>query len=63
MVTSTSPAGGTKEPKGSFVTLNYNVPPSAKTLPSVAGLSVSAATAKLNAAGWKNVTTGKPWRA
>ena len=57
-VTSTSPAGGTKEPKGSQVTLNYNVPPSAKTLPSVAGLSVSAATAKLQAAGWKNVTTG-----
>jgi beta-lactam-binding protein with PASTA domain/tRNA A-37 threonylcarbamoyl transferase component Bud32 len=57
-ITSTSPAGGAKEPKGSQVTLNYNVPPSAKTLPSVAGLSVSAATAKLNAAGWKHVTTG-----
>src|ERR1022692_2311605 len=57
-VTSTSPAGGTKETKGSVVTLNYNVQPSAKTLPSVAGLSVSAATAKLKAAGWKNVTTG-----
>ena len=57
-VMSTSPAGGTKEAKHGFVTLNYNVPPTAKTLPSVAGLSVSAATAKLNAAGWKNVTTG-----
>jgi serine/threonine-protein kinase len=57
-VTSTSPPGGTKEAKHSVVTLKYNVPPSAKTLPSVAGLSVAAATAKLHAAGWKNVITG-----
>ncbi|HUZ54750.1 MAG TPA: Stk1 family PASTA domain-containing Ser/Thr kinase [Streptosporangiaceae bacterium] len=57
-VTSVSPRGGAQQPKGSQVTLNYNVPPSAKTLPDVSGLSVSAATAKLNGAGWKNVTTG-----
>ena len=60
IVTSVSPASGTKEAKGSSVTLNYNVPPSAKIVPSVAGLSVSAATAKLKAAGFKNVTAGSP---
>ena len=57
-VTSTNPAGGTKRPRGSTVVLNYNVPPSAKAVPRVAGQSVSAATATLNAAGFKNVTTG-----
>ncbi len=57
-VTSTSPAGGTKEAKHSVVTLNYNVPPSSKTLPDVSGKTVAAATAELHQDGWKNVVTG-----
>ncbi len=56
-VTSTSPSGGTKVAKGSTVTLNYNIRPGAQTVPGVSGLSVSDATAKLNQAGFKNVTT------
>jgi beta-lactam-binding protein with PASTA domain/tRNA A-37 threonylcarbamoyl transferase component Bud32 len=55
-VITTSPSGGTKVAKGSTVTLNYNVRPGAQAIPDVSGLSVSAATAKLNKAGWKNVT-------
>ena len=57
VVTTTNPSGGTKVAKGSTVVLNYNVRPGAQTLPDVSGLSVSDATAKLNQAGWKNVTT------
>ena len=57
VVTTTNPSGGTKVAKGSTVTLNYNVRPGAQTLPDVSGLSASDATAKLNQAGWKNVTT------
>ncbi|MGI9006721.1 MAG: Stk1 family PASTA domain-containing Ser/Thr kinase [Streptosporangiaceae bacterium] len=58
VVTSASPAGGTKEPKGTSVTLNYNLPPGSRPVPDVSGLSVSAATAKLKTAGFTNVTTG-----
>jgi eukaryotic-like serine/threonine-protein kinase len=57
-VTSVSPAAGTKEAKGSTVTLNYNVPPSAKAIPKVAGMTVSEAIATLHKAGFTNVTQG-----
>ncbi|HEX9066122.1 MAG TPA: Stk1 family PASTA domain-containing Ser/Thr kinase [Streptosporangiaceae bacterium] len=58
IVYSTSPQPGAKQPKGSTVTLNYRVPPKSAAVPPVAGLSVSAATAKLAKAGFHNVTTG-----
>src|SRR6266699_3847777 len=57
-VTSVSPQGGTKENKGSTVTLNYNVRPGAQTMPDVRGMSTDAAIAELKQKGWKNVTTG-----
>jgi len=61
VVTSTSPAGGTKVAKGSQVTLKYNVKPGKQTLPDVSKMSVAAATAELHSRGWKNVTTsGSP---
>jgi eukaryotic-like serine/threonine-protein kinase len=55
-VTSTNPASGAKVSKGSFVTLNYNVPPGATAIPNVTGKSVVDATAILKHAGFKNVT-------
>ena len=57
VVTGTSPKPGTNEAKGGLVKLDYNVRPGAQTVPDVRGLSVQDATAKLNKAGWKNVTT------
>ncbi|HEX2322472.1 MAG TPA: Stk1 family PASTA domain-containing Ser/Thr kinase [Streptosporangiaceae bacterium] len=56
-VTKTSPSAGTKVAEGSTVTLYYNVRPGAQAIPSVEGLTVSEATAKLHKAGWKDVTT------
>jgi serine/threonine-protein kinase len=56
-VTTTSPAGGTKVPKGSQVILNYNVKAGPRTLPDVSNMTVQDAIAKLNQAGWNNVTT------
>jgi serine/threonine-protein kinase len=55
-VTSTSPAAGAKVAKGSFVTLNYNVPPGATAIPDVTGKTVAQAMAILKHAGFKNVT-------
>ncbi len=55
VVTRTSPAATQLEPRGSSVTVFYNVPPGAKALPSVKGLSEAAAVALLNKDGWKNV--------
>jgi serine/threonine-protein kinase len=56
-VTKVSPSGGTKVAENSTVTLTYNVRPGAQALPSVEGLTVAEATAKLSKAGWKDVTT------
>jgi eukaryotic-like serine/threonine-protein kinase len=56
-VTTTRPAGGTKVPKGSQVILNYNVKAGPRTLPDVSNMTVQDAIAKLNQAGWNNVTT------
>ncbi len=54
-VTSTDPSGTSTAPKGSTVTVNYNVRPGAKAVPSVAGLTIPDATAKLATAGFKLV--------
>src|SRR5258708_15085770 len=56
-VLSTRPSPGTKVAKGSQVVLNYNVSPKKAALPTVSGLTVAAAKAKLSAGGWSNVTT------
>jgi beta-lactam-binding protein with PASTA domain/tRNA A-37 threonylcarbamoyl transferase component Bud32 len=54
-VTSISPQGGSSQPKGSTVTVNYNVRPGAQSVPIVRGLTVQAAQAALKNAGWTNV--------
>ncbi|HET9898602.1 MAG TPA: Stk1 family PASTA domain-containing Ser/Thr kinase [Streptosporangiaceae bacterium] len=59
IVTSTTPAGGSVAKKGSTVQVVYNARPGAKALPDVSGLSVSEATAKLNSAGFKAVSTNQ----
>jgi eukaryotic-like serine/threonine-protein kinase len=56
VVTSVSPAAGTKVNKGTAVTLNYSVPPGATAIPNVAGKTVAEATTILHKAGFKNVT-------
>ncbi len=56
VVTSTSPAAEQLAPKNSTVTVTYNARPGAKALPSLKGLTESAAAAKLAAAGWTQVS-------
>jgi eukaryotic-like serine/threonine-protein kinase len=51
-VTATDPAAGTSVPKGSKVRVNVESGPAMATVPSVVGLSISEATARLNAAGF-----------
>jgi serine/threonine-protein kinase len=51
-VTATDPSAGTKVPKGSTVRVNVSTGPKIATVPSVVGLSIQDATAKLNAAGF-----------
>jgi serine/threonine-protein kinase len=63
VVTSTSPASTTVATKGSTVKLYYNARPGSKAIPNVHGLSSSAATAKLNAAGFTNVSTSPTLKA
>jgi serine/threonine-protein kinase len=52
-VTATDPPAGTSVPKGSTVRVNVMSGPAIATVPSVVGLSVQDATARLNAAGFK----------
>ncbi|HUC58969.1 MAG TPA: Stk1 family PASTA domain-containing Ser/Thr kinase [Streptosporangiaceae bacterium] len=63
VVTSMNPPASSTEPKGTTITINYNSPPGAKPVPSVAGLTIDQATAKLNAAGFKSVTPGSSEKA
>jgi serine/threonine-protein kinase len=58
VVTRTSPQAGLLEPKGTQVTIYYNVKPGTKALPDVSKLTASAATQELNGLGWKTVTQG-----
>jgi serine/threonine-protein kinase len=57
VVTRTSPQAGLLEPKGTQVTIYYNVKPGTKALPDVSNMTASAAIKQLNSLGWKNVTT------
>ena len=52
-VTATDPPAGTSVPKGSTVRVNVMSGPAITTVPSVVGLSIQDATAKLSAAGFK----------
>src|SRR5215469_15619473 len=58
-VISTIPGGGQSAKKGSTVTIVYAVRPGKNQIPSVTGLGVADATAKLAAAGFKVVTTNQ----
>ena len=60
VVSSTSPAGGLLEPKGTHIKLFYNVRPGTKKLPDVSKLSLSAAEQELKAMGWTNVSEAPP---
>jgi beta-lactam-binding protein with PASTA domain/predicted Ser/Thr protein kinase len=51
-VTATDPSAGTKVPVGSTVRVNVSTGPKIGTVPSVVGLSIQDATAKLNTAGF-----------
>jgi serine/threonine-protein kinase len=51
-VTATEPSAGTKVPKGSTVRVNVSTGPKIATVPSVVGLSIQDATARLNQAGF-----------
>ncbi len=55
VVLNESPGAGSLVARGAQVTLTYNTRPGARALPSVKGLSVSAATTLLNHDGWTNV--------
>ncbi len=57
VVTSTNPPAGQLEPKGTHITINYNVPPGVKALPDVSKLTVTAAEQELKGLGWTNVST------
>ncbi|HEY2741593.1 MAG TPA: Stk1 family PASTA domain-containing Ser/Thr kinase [Gaiellaceae bacterium] len=52
VVTATDPAGGQSVPKGTKVRVNVSSGPKIAAVPSVVGLSIQDATAKLNAAGF-----------
>jgi serine/threonine-protein kinase len=52
VVTATDPAGGQSVPKGSKVRVNVSSGPKIAAVPSVVGLSIQDATARLNAAGF-----------
>ena len=58
VVTNTSPGPGTLEPKGTRITLDYNVRPGSRAIPPVAGDTVAQAEAVLSKAGFTSVTTG-----
>ena len=56
-MTATDPAGGERVPKGSKVRVNVTSGPATAAVPSVVGLSVDAAQAKLHAAGFNGNPT------
>jgi serine/threonine-protein kinase len=58
VVTSTTPSAGLLEPKGTQVTIFYDVRPGTKALPDVSKLTVAAAEQELKTMGWTNVSQG-----